>query len=243
MRGTEPRACRLAGRGLRVLHAGAAAAKVALGLWRWPSHAPVRTPRIRPVPACAKPRAKRCRKSVVTFCPRWFSDFQARLADMADGNQMAWPDRMTPVFGCVVAPDGDTQYAAGFFDLSAEPVILTIPPIDVSYPVSAVDAYRATFSNINVHDAGTYALTGPGWTQDPPPGITLTHVPDIFPVWMFRAGRFSNANGQTAAAQQACQHRITRRTAQRRSERLRPVAPGISPPADRAGCCEPGGQA
>ena len=97
------------------------------------------------------------------------------------------PPRKLPwVFGCVVAPDDDTQYAAGFFDLSAEPIILTIPPTDVSYPVPAVDAYRATFSNINVHDAGTYALTGSGWTQDPPP---------------------------------------------------------VSPPADRAGCCEPGGQA
>jgi hypothetical protein len=180
---------------------------------------------------------------VVTSRPRWSSCVQARLADIAGRNQPAGPDRMTPVFGCVVAPDADTQYAAGFFDLSAEPIILTIPPTDVSYPVPAVDAYRATFSNINVHDAGTCALTGPGWTQDPPPGITLTHVPDVFPVWKFRAGRFSNANGQTAAAEQACRHRITRRTAQRRNERLRPAAPGISPPADRAGCCEPGGQA
>ena len=62
---------------------------------------------------------------MVTFYPRWFSDFQARLADIAGGNQMAWPDRMIPVFGCVAAPDDDVLDAAGFFDLSREPVILT----------------------------------------------------------------------------------------------------------------------
>jgi hypothetical protein len=48
--------------------------------------------------------------------PRWFSYFQARLADITGGNQMAWPDRMTPVFGYVVAPNDNTLYAAGFFD-------------------------------------------------------------------------------------------------------------------------------
>lgn len=119
---------------------------------------------MRPLPA----RAKRCRRYVVTSRPRWFNCVQARLADIAGHNQPAGPDRVTPVFGCVVAPDDDTQYAAGFFDLSAEPIVLTIPPTDVSYPVPAVDAYRATFSNINVHDAGIFALTGPGWTQVPP---------------------------------------------------------------------------
>jgi hypothetical protein len=35
-----------------------------------------------------------------TSCyPRWFSYFQARLADVAGGNQMAWAYRMIPVFG------------------------------------------------------------------------------------------------------------------------------------------------
>ena len=115
---------------------------------------------------------------------------------------------MIPVFGCVVAPDDDTQYT-GFFDLPSGPVIQAIPPADLSYLVSAVDAYRVTVSSLNVHDAD----------------------------------RFSNGTSQTAAAEQACQHRITRGTARRRSERLRPMAPNIIPPADRAGCCEQGGQA
>jgi hypothetical protein len=154
---------------------------------------------------------------VLTFYPRWFSDFQARLADIAGGNQMAWPNQMIPVFGCVAAPDDDALHAAGFFDLSQEPVILTISPIDVSYPVPAVDAYRATLSNVSVHDAGTRALIGPGWPQDLPPGIILIHVPGIFPVLMFRAGRFSNRTGQTAAAEQGTGGRSPgRRTARGR---------------------------
>ena len=180
---------------------------------------------------------------MVTFYPRWFSDFQARLADIAGGNQMAWPNRMIPVFGCVAAPDDDALHAAAFFDLSQEPVILTISPIDVSYPVPAVDAYRATLSNVSVHDAGTRALIGPGWPQDLPPGIILIHVPGIFPVLVFRAGRFSNRTGQTAAAEQACQHWTRRRTARGRSEPPGPGAPRVSPAAGRGGRGERRGQA
>lgn len=142
--------------------------------------------------------------------PRWCSYFQATLADIDGGNQMAWPDRMIPAFGYVVAPNDNTSYAAGFFDLSAEPIILPIPLIDVSYSVPAVDAYRSTFSNVNVYDACTYALIGPGWPQDLPPGITLIDVPDIFSSWMFRVGRSSYGTDQTAAAERACQYRTRR---------------------------------
>ena len=110
----------------------------------------------------------------------------------------------------MVAPNDNTLYTAGFFDLSAEPIILPIPPMDVSYPVPAVDAYRSTFSNVNVHDACGYALIGPGWPQDLPPGITLIDVPDIFSAWLFRVGRFSYGTHQTAAAERACQYRTRR---------------------------------
>ena len=107
---------------------------------RWHSHVPVRARRIRSLPACAERRTERRRKYVVTFYPRWFSYVQAGLAGIAGGNQPAGPHRMIPVFGCVVAPAGDTLYAAAFFDLSREPISLAIPPIDISYPVLAVDA-------------------------------------------------------------------------------------------------------
>ena len=60
---------------------------------------------------------------------------------------------------------------------------------------------------------------------------------------MFRADRFCNGTGPTAAAGQVCQHRTRRRTAQVRSEPARPAAPRISPPADRGDRREPGGQA
>ena len=178
---------------------------------------------------------------MATFYPRWFSSVQAGLAGIAGGNQPAGPHRMIPFSGCVVAPTGDTLYAAGFFDLSREPVSLTIPPIDISYSVLAVDAYRAAFSNLNVHDAGTYALIGPGWPEDLQPGITPIHVPGVFSVWIFRVGRFFNGTGQTAAAGPACQHRIIRRTAQRRGERPRPVARRLGLAAARASRREPGG--
>ena len=244
MRGTEPRACRLVGRGLRVLYAVAAAsAKAAAGSPRWRSHAPVRARRIRSLPACAELRTKRRRKYVVTFYPHWFGYYQVRLAYIAGGHQMAWPDRMIPIFGCVLAPNDDTPYATASFDLSQEPAILTISPIDVSYSVPTADAYRASFSNVNVHDAGTYALTGPGWPQDLTPDITLIHVPDISSVWMFRVGRFSNGTDRTAAAEQTCRYRRRRRTVPGRSGLSRPGACHPGRRAGRGSGREQGGQA
>jgi hypothetical protein len=122
---------------------------------------------------------------------------------------MVWLDRMIPALGCVVAHN-ETRPAAGFFDLSDEPIILTIPPRDSRYPVLAVDTYRTTVSNVNVHGTGTYTLIGAGWPRDLLPSITLIHVLHIFSAWMFRTGKFSDRTGKTAEAEHACQYRTRR---------------------------------
>jgi len=83
----------------------------------------------------------------------------------------------TPEDRTVQTPNSDTPYSMLGLDLRAEPMVLTIPPIEGNryFSVQLVDAYTFNFDYIGTrttgNGGGTYMVAGPGWSGDTPPGI------------------------------------------------------------------------
>jgi hypothetical protein len=127
---------------------------------------------------------------VVQFYPLWFSYYQSLYANH---NRLAGPDRISPVYQIVVAINNDTLYASTFLDVSAEPVILTIPSTVVHYSVLVLDPYGDIFETaISTQTAAVYALTGPGFVGSVPGGTTQIALPFDHMVIIFRADKFSS---------------------------------------------------
>lgn len=128
---------------------------------------------------------------VVQFYPLWFTFYQGA---QAVGNRLAGPDRMTPVFHAVVAPNDDTLYVSCFLDVTGQPLILTVPSTVATWSLLTMDYYGNAFdTGIPTGTAGTYALTRPGWNGALPPGVTRVTVPVNFSIWLFRADKYSPA--------------------------------------------------
>src|SRR6202048_2303438 len=63
---------------------------------------------------------------VVQFYPLWFTYYQSQLASN-NRNHLVGPNRISPIYHYVVAINVDTLYASSYLDLTAQPVVLTIP--------------------------------------------------------------------------------------------------------------------
>ena len=83
----------------------------------------------------------------------------------------------TPADTAIQTPNSDTPYSFLGADLRAEPLVLTIPPIEAGryYSVQFIDAYTYNFaysgSRTTGNGGGRYLLAGPGWHGDKPAGI------------------------------------------------------------------------
>lgn len=88
------------------------------------------------------------------------------------------PRVYTPADKAVQTPNSDTPYSMLGMDLRAEPMVLTVPPIekDRYFSIQLVDAYTFNFAYIGSrttgNGGGTYLIAGPGWKGDTPAGIT-----------------------------------------------------------------------
>src|SRR5215472_3322393 len=134
---------------------------------------------------------------VQQFYPLWFTYNQSRLYV----NRLVKPLRISPLYQGVVAINVDTIYASSFLDLTKEPVILTIPTTSVTYSILTLDAYCNVFdSGIPRQTAGTFALTGTGFSGELPPGVTRIPMPLNFSTLIFRADKFSST-GENLIAQ------------------------------------------
>lgn len=126
---------------------------------------------------------------VVRFWPRWTSWKQA---SRAPANTLVGPERMNPVFGEVVAPNDDTLYVSSFTDLSAGPLVLTVPDTRVTYSILTMDMFGTVFdTGIEPGVPGSYLLTPPGWSGTVPAGLTRLEVPVAFSNWILRADKYS----------------------------------------------------
>jgi hypothetical protein len=77
----------------------------------------------------------------------------------------------------VQTPNSDTPYSWLGLDLRAEPIVLTIPPIEKGryYSVMLNDAYTYNFdylgSRATGNEGGSYAIAGPKWKGQTPKGV------------------------------------------------------------------------
>jgi hypothetical protein len=133
---------------------------------------------------------------VAQFYPFWFTYYQ-RLLGTNNTNHLIGPDRVSPTYHFAVAVNDDTLYASSFLDLSAEPVVVTIPTTpsfpSMSYSILMLDPYGDLLpaSTTIPKTPGSYALIGPGgFTGTLPSGVTPIALPLNYSFLAFRADKF-----------------------------------------------------
>lgn len=91
-------------------------------------------------------------------------------------------------FRDVTAPNADTLYTAAFFDVGAEPWVLSLPDMkDRYFLMPMLDGWTNVFQVPGKRTTGTaaqtYAITGPGWKGTLPAGVTEYKSPTSM-VWL-----------------------------------------------------------
>jgi hypothetical protein len=88
------------------------------------------------------------------------------------------PRVFTPADIAVQTPNSDTPYSWLGLDLRAEPIVLTLPPMDRNdryYSVQLTDAYTFNFNYLGTrttgNEGGSYAIAGPAWKGETPKGV------------------------------------------------------------------------
>lgn len=87
------------------------------------------------------------------------------------------PRVYTPADTAIQGPNSDTPYSYLGLDLRAEPIVLTVPPIEKTryFSVQLIDAYSFNFAYIGSratgNDGGSYLLAGPNWKGETPTGV------------------------------------------------------------------------
>ena len=107
-------------------------------------------------------------------------------------------------FNAVVKPNVDTYYSNIWYDLKAEPVVLTVPATDRYYLLPYYDAYSNIFFVPGPRTTGTgahtFLLTGPSWQGVVPEGMTQVKAPTNM-VWMIGRTQVNSAeDGATVVA-------------------------------------------
>lgn len=84
----------------------------------------------------------------------------------------------TPEDRAVQTPNSDTPYSFLGMDLRAEPIVLTVPPIEAAryFSIQLVDLYTFNFDYIGSratgNGGGSYLVVGPDWNGATPAGIS-----------------------------------------------------------------------
>ena len=83
----------------------------------------------------------------------------------------------TPADTALQTPNSDTPYSFLGADLRAEPLVLTVPPIEDGryFSLQFVDGYTYNFAYVGTRTTGNgggkFLLAGPGWKGDKPAGV------------------------------------------------------------------------
>ncbi|SIO70194.1 Uncharacterized conserved protein [Burkholderia sp. GAS332] len=87
------------------------------------------------------------------------------------------PRVFTPADKAVQTPNSDTPYSWIGLDLRAEPIVLTLPPMEKEryFSVQFTDAYTFNFDYLGTrttgNEGGNYLVVGPDWKGPTPPGV------------------------------------------------------------------------
>ncbi len=97
----------------------------------------------------------------------------------------AFPDA---TFTDVVSPNADTLYSIAWLDLSAEPIVLSVPEMGKRYYLMPLlDAWTNVFSSPGTRTTGNgkqdFAIVGPKWSGTLPNGLTEIKAPTSM-VWL-----------------------------------------------------------
>jgi hypothetical protein len=116
----------------------------------------------------------------------------------------------TPDDKAIQTPNSDTPYSQLGTDLRAEPLVLTIPPIekDRYFSVQLIDAYTHNFAYIGSRTTGNagghFMLAGPNWKGETPKGIAAVFRSETEFGWAFyRTQLFDPADLDNVKAVQA----------------------------------------
>jgi hypothetical protein len=88
------------------------------------------------------------------------------------------PRLYTPEDKAVQTPNSDTPYSMVGLDLRAEPIVLTVPPIEKSryFSIQLIDLYTHNFAYIGSratgNGGGSFLIAGPNWKGEKPNGVT-----------------------------------------------------------------------
>jgi hypothetical protein len=88
------------------------------------------------------------------------------------------PRVYTPDDKLAQTPNSDTPYSWLGLDLRAEPIVLTVPPIDKDryFTIQLIDWYTFNFDYIGSratgNNGGTFLIAGPNWKGETPKGVT-----------------------------------------------------------------------
>ncbi len=107
----------------------------------------------------------------------------------------------TPEDKAVQTPNSDTPYSMIGLDLRAEPVVLTVPPIEKGryFSIQLVDGYTYNFDYIGGRSTGNgggkFMVAGPNWKGEKPKGITkLFRSETEFVLGIYRTQLFNPAD-------------------------------------------------
>jgi len=101
------------------------------------------------------------------------------------GRLREYPDAS---FRDVTAPNADTLYTYGFFDVTKEPYVVSLPDMDDRYALfPMLDGWTNVFEVPGKRTTGTaaqtFAITGPGWSGTLPEGVAEYKSPTGI-VWL-----------------------------------------------------------
>jgi hypothetical protein len=143
------------------------------------------------------------------------------------------PRVFTPDDKVVQIPNSDTPYSTLGLDLRAEPMVITVPPMEKSryFSVQLIDLYTFNFGYIGSrstgNDGGNFLVAGPGWKGAKPPGVeTVFRCETEFALAGFRTQLFNPADLENVKQVQAGYK------AQPLSQFLRRSAPPSAPTVD-----------
>ncbi len=104
----------------------------------------------------------------------------------------------TPKDTAFVTPNSDTPYSFAWLDLRAEPVVLTLPPVESNryYSVQLIDLYTQNFDYLGTrttgNKGGNFLIAGPNWKGQPPAKIDrVVHSESDIAYALYRTQLFS----------------------------------------------------
>jgi hypothetical protein len=107
----------------------------------------------------------------------------------------------TPADTAIQTPNSDTPYSVLGADLRAEPLVLTVPPVEQNryYSLQFIDLYTYNFdyvgSRTTGNSGGKYLLVGPNWKGEKPAGIAKVIQSDTdLAMVLYRTQLFDSAD-------------------------------------------------